>query len=160
MTDFFGPSESWTAHDHFLPTWDPQPPVWRPTSLALPPVRRTLLEHLDAQTAHIAVLDARGCVLAVNEAWRSFARAAGVRDPNFALGMNYLEVCQRAEDESAHDAQIVAGGIRDVIGGQFASVYFRYGYELGPQRSLFGVRISRLRHEPELRISVEHERIL
>src|SRR5512147_2724044 len=47
---------------------------------------------LDALSAHIAVLDHTGAIVAVNQAWRSFARAAGFVHQDDGLGINYLSV--------------------------------------------------------------------
>lgn len=41
---------------------------------------------LNALPAHIALLDAQGKILTVNEAWRRFATANGLMGPDFALG--------------------------------------------------------------------------
>ena len=41
---------------------------------------------LDALSAHVAVLDRRGTIVAVNQAWRRFGRANGFRLPGFGSG--------------------------------------------------------------------------
>src|SRR5688572_21656955 len=51
---------------------------------------------LNALRASIAVLDARGVVIAVNQAWIDFARRNGAAGDRFFVGANYLEVCERA----------------------------------------------------------------
>lgn len=54
-----------------------------------------------ALAAHIAVLDAQGTIVAVNAAWERFGRAH--QAPPFVwtgVGLNYLDVCRRATDES------------------------------------------------------------
>ena len=51
---------------------------------------------LDALSAHIAVLDEAGTIIAVNQAWRAFAHASGYADGNHGVGMNYLAVCEAA----------------------------------------------------------------
>jgi PAS domain-containing protein len=46
---------------------------------------------LDSMPAHTAVLDDGGEIIAVNEAWRRFARENG-SGTDF-VGVNYLEIC-------------------------------------------------------------------
>ena len=51
----------------------------------------------NALTAHIAVLDAKGTIVAVNAAWERFGRAH--QAPSFVwtgVGLNYLDVCWQA----------------------------------------------------------------
>lgn len=43
---------------------------------------------------NLAVLDARGIIVDVNEAWKKFARDNGLRTSNFGIGMNYLHLCR------------------------------------------------------------------
>src|SRR5690606_34586550 len=45
---------------------------------------------LDALAAHVAILDEEGNILAVNEAWRRFARQNDYADGHCGLGENYL----------------------------------------------------------------------
>ncbi len=40
-----------------------------------------------------AVLDAKGCIVAVNEAWKSFGARNGLCLPNFGVGANYFTYC-------------------------------------------------------------------
>ena len=49
---------------------------------------------LDSITAHIAVLNEEGTIVAVNQAWRRFASENGADDQRVHLGVNYLAACQ------------------------------------------------------------------
>ncbi len=73
---------------------------------------------LAALTAHIAVLDATGTIVAVNEAWDHFAQANG--DPQLAhtgMGVNYLDVCRAAKATGDANAPQVLEGIGAVLTG-------------------------------------------
>src|SRR5688500_16336084 len=50
------------------------------------------------QTAHVAILDAAGRILQVNDAWNDFADANGLSPTYRFLGADYLSVCRRAAD--------------------------------------------------------------
>ncbi len=66
---------------------------------------------LDALSAHIAILDERGLILATNKAWRQFAAANGAK-VSVGVGANYLEVCDGATGPCGEEAATVAAGIR------------------------------------------------
>jgi two-component system CheB/CheR fusion protein len=60
-----------------------------------------LQDVLDALADHIAVLDGTGCILMVNQAWRSFAHSNGDADlTRSGPGASYLDVCRVPQDEA------------------------------------------------------------
>ncbi len=69
---------------------------------------------LDALSAYIAILDDKGEILAINEAWRRSAVSHGFQEP-CGIGMNYLTICDMTTNEGAVEASTVAQGIRDVL---------------------------------------------
>ncbi len=81
---------------------------------------------LDSFTSMIAILDADGAILDVNEAWKQFARQNGYAKPNYGVGENYLEVTHRAADAGALDARQVGEGIKSVLNK--ASLFFEFEY--------------------------------
>ncbi|MCE5279330.1 MAG: PAS domain S-box protein [Planctomycetaceae bacterium] len=77
--------------------------------------RRTV----QALPAHIAVLDARGRIVAVNHAWTEFAqRNAAGNSPSVAAGADYLQICRRAATEADDDAARALSGIEAVLSGR------------------------------------------
>ncbi|HEX5692007.1 MAG TPA: PAS domain S-box protein, partial [Roseiflexaceae bacterium] len=83
---------------------------------------------LSSLTAEIAVLDPSGSIIAVNAAWEHFARRQG--DPHLnatGIGINYLDVCRRAAEQS-HDTEAahVLAGLQAILDGereQFTTEY-------------------------------------
>jgi PAS domain S-box-containing protein len=77
---------------------------------------------LDALPEHVALLDADGTIVAVNEAWRRFGAANGLLRPGDCLGDNYLAVCDRAAAEGkgdeAQDAAGIGAALRAVLAGE------------------------------------------
>ena len=53
---------------------------------------------LDSLSAHIAVLDESGTIVAINQAWRRFAEDNGGGDQRLLAGANYLTICQPGRD--------------------------------------------------------------
>ncbi|MGA2578101.1 MAG: EAL domain-containing protein [Bryobacteraceae bacterium] len=81
---------------------------------------------LDALPAHIALLDAQGIVVSVNEAWRRFATAGAMLGPGYGIGHNYLDICDRARAGSPSEARRVAAGIRSVLSSAEKSFSIEY----------------------------------
>jgi PAS domain S-box-containing protein len=79
---------------------------------------------LDALSAHIAIIDAEGEIVAVNAAWTRFAEANGGPEDDLGVGANYLRACDKAgQDVIADD---VAGGIRAMIAGHRKELSLEY----------------------------------
>jgi PAS domain S-box-containing protein len=73
---------------------------------------------LNSLPAHIAVLDKKGKILAVNEPWLQFARANG--NPlleKIGPGVDYFEVCHTACGDGDTYANAAAAGIKSVLAG-------------------------------------------
>ena len=111
---------------------------------------------LDALSAHIAVLDSGGTIVAVNEAWKSFAGAAGVSASG--VGMNYLSVCERSANSSPDAAQ-TAQALRDIIAGRRAEYRMEYPCESPDGLRWFQLRVTRPSTARSSRIVVAHEDI-
>lgn len=113
---------------------------------------------LDALSAHIAVLDNDGTIVAVNEAWKSFARSAGLVGSDGGLGMNYLSVCERSASASPDAAQ-TAQALRDIIAGRRTEYRMEYPCESPDGLRWFQLRVSRPSCARSTRIVVAHEDI-
>jgi PAS domain S-box-containing protein len=119
---------------------------------------------VDALTAHIAILDADGTILAVNRAWEEFAaaNAAGqagttaLADP-FGVGANYLAVCDSASGSCGSEAPAVAAGIRAVLGGEQDVFSLEYPCHSPAEQRWFQVRVSRFAGDGPTRVVVAHE---
>ncbi|MCG5526232.1 response regulator [Ectothiorhodospira haloalkaliphila] len=112
---------------------------------------------LDSVSAHIAVLDRTGVIVAVNEAWRRFAMEnapesdLGSQDNH--LGINYLDVCRPAEDGAGdsnagarRDAKDVAAGIEAVMSGRAPSFNLEYPCHSPSEERWFVMTVTPLPH--------------
>ncbi len=81
----------------------------------------TLRATIDSLSAHTAVIDARGEVVAVNAAWREFALSQG--SGSDFVGANYLAVCDTAGEERAARA---ATQLRELLSGARESIELEY----------------------------------
>lgn len=74
---------------------------------------------LNSLFEHVAVIEKDGIIIAVNEAWRSFARRNDARSAlDVSEGANYLEVCRRVTDEDSEYASTALTGMQQVINGE------------------------------------------
>ncbi len=103
---------------------------------------------LNALPAHIALLDAEGYVLAVNEAWRRFATENGLAESEFGIGTNYLAVCDRAVGEHATEAPSVATGIRSVLNGSQPTYAIDYPCDSTTEQRWFRMSVTPLAGQP------------
>jgi signal transduction histidine kinase len=85
-----------------------------------------LQQTLDSLSAHIAILDESGEIIAVNGMWKAFAAANGGDPVRVSEGANYLRVCESATDSNAEEAATFAEGIRDVLAGRRAIFEMEY----------------------------------
>ena len=96
---------------------------------------------LDGIEDHAAVLQDDGVIVAVNEAWETFARANG--DPRLehtGPGHNYLDVCSRAAEEGDADARKVLRGLQSVLHGEAEGFEHVYPCDAPGRRRWFKMR--------------------
>ncbi|MFH0793900.1 MAG: diguanylate cyclase, partial [bacterium] len=121
--------------------------------------KRFLQDTLDALSAHIAILDKTGKIVAVNAAWRNFADASNFAATSYGIGDNYLEICERATGEGAKEAHEVAEGIREVLLNQKEEYYLEYPCHSPTEKHWFALRVTRFAAEGPQRLVVAHEDI-
>lgn len=92
---------------------------------------------IDALPAHIALLNAEGVILSANESWRQFTDGNALLNPRYAVGSNYLEICDSVRGEAASDASQAAAGIRSVFRGGIKSFSMEYACESATEKRWF-----------------------
>lgn len=82
---------------------------------------------LDSLSAEIVVTDSQGMIMAANSAWQEFGSENGATESaRTPIGVNYLEVCEKAALAGDQSAKEALEGIRQVLSGakhQFAMEY-------------------------------------
>ncbi len=114
---------------------------------------------LDSLSAHIAIVDESGTIVAVNKAWRDFARANGVAGHNYAEGANYLEACGSATGMYSEEATPFVEGIRSVLSGRCEKFEFEYPCHSPSERRWFIARVTPFAAGGPPRAVVAHENI-
>jgi len=94
---------------------------------------------LNSLISHIAVLDAEGIIIAINNAWRKFAQENGGGD---MLGFNYLEACKNAFNQPYGDeAGSAYAGIAAVLEGKLESFHLEYPCHAPDQQRWFEMTV-------------------
>jgi diguanylate cyclase (GGDEF)-like protein/PAS domain S-box-containing protein len=99
---------------------------------------------LDAIPANVALLDLRGIIVAVNQAWRQFASANDLGDQNHGLGSSYLTVCDRAVGDGSEEGRLTAEGIRQVLEGAQPNYSLGYACHSGTEQRWFQLTVTAL----------------
>ena len=120
-----------------------------------------LLAHstIDSLSAHIAILDGTGELIAVNRAWTEFAeRNYGSLD-RVGVGANYLQVCDASAKAGSGDASAFADGIRTVMSGRRSYFELEYPCHSPTEKRWFVGRVTRFSGANSSRVVVAHENI-
>ncbi|MGZ5008497.1 MAG: PAS domain-containing sensor histidine kinase, partial [Methylobacter sp.] len=111
------------------------------------------LSILNSLTSHIAVLDAQGVIVGVNDAWRRFAEENGLAESKQKmLGSSYLDACK------GYDGHAAESGIKAVLTEELDMFHFEYPCHSPTQQRWFHMKVSPLqgsRHG----VVISHENI-
>ncbi|MEX1198584.1 MAG: EAL domain-containing protein [Pseudohongiellaceae bacterium] len=110
---------------------------------------------LDALPAHIALLDSRGTIVAINQAWRQFGAENGATDGQHGVGSNYLSVCEQSPGV-AGEASEAAEGIRTVLGGRSDHFSLEYPCHAPDRQRWFSLIAAPLRSRQQSGAVVMH----
>jgi PAS domain S-box-containing protein len=114
---------------------------------------------LDSLSAHIAIIDETGTIVAVNKAWRDFARANGAAAQNYAEGANYLRACDSAAGAYSEEAAPFAEGIRSVLSGEREKFELEYPCHSPSEQRWYIGRVTQFAAGGPPRAVVAHENI-
>lgn len=114
---------------------------------------------LDGLSAHIAIVDCEGCILAVNRSWRTFAAASGAAPASVEEGANYLRVCDQRLGLYKDEGPSVAAGIRAVVAKKIPEFVAEFPCHGPREERWFIVRVTPFPGEGPRRAVVAHEEI-
>jgi predicted signal transduction protein with EAL and GGDEF domain/PAS domain-containing protein len=114
---------------------------------------------VDALSAHIAILDDQGKIIAVNRAWQDYGAKNPPSPSNFAVGANYLAVCEAAIGPCSKDSLAMASGIRAVLRREKDEFTLEYPCHSPTEASWFVARVSHFSGTGPNRVVVAHENV-
>ncbi|MBI5954823.1 MAG: response regulator [Chloroflexi bacterium] len=129
--------------------------------VALQESQRFAQATVDALSSHLAILDGTGAILAVNRAWREFAKNNFAENsiPPAWEGINYLAVCDSASGPGSEGAAAMSAGIRSVMNGERKEFSLEYACHSPNENRWFNARVTRFPGKGDLRVAVAHENI-
>jgi len=101
---------------------------------------------MDASRDEIAVLDSKGMIVAVNDAWDKFAleNAVNPKSRHNFVGWNYLSVCARDGIPVEERAGKALAGVLGVLAGQLPRFSMEYPCHSPRERRWFEMTVTRL----------------
>jgi len=96
---------------------------------------------LDELPEHTAIVDSSGTIVAVNKAWKRFAKDNGADLSKVSEGANYLDVCERAIGEQCHYAHFFGEGLRSVLSSREERFAMEYPCHSPTERRWFVGRV-------------------
>ena len=91
-----------------------------------------------------AIVERSGTIVAVNSAWRRFAKDNGADPREVSEGTNYLDVCDGAGGEQSEYARSFAEGLRSVLAGTEERFALEYPCHSPTERRWFAGSVGRL----------------
>ena len=114
---------------------------------------------LDELPEHTAMVDRSGAIVAVNKAWKRFAKDNGAELSKVLEGANYLDVCERATGEHSHYAQSFGEGLRSVLSSRGERFAMEYPCHSPTERRWFVGRVERFADGDSPMALVAHENV-
>src|SRR5215208_3925281 len=115
---------------------------------------------LDELPEHSAIVDNSGTIVAVNKAWKRFAKDNGAADlSKVSEGANYLDVCERATGEHSPYAQSFGEGLRSVLCSREERFAMEYPCHSPTERRWFVGRVERFAEGDLAMALVAHEKL-
>jgi DNA-binding CsgD family transcriptional regulator len=101
---------------------------------------------------NLAVLDGRGVIVDVSDAWKKFARDNGLRTSNFGIGKSYLHLCRSGAGAPAE----LAENLEKLIAGELDLINLVYSCDSPTEARWFSLIALPLRFDGLARAAVLH----
>ncbi|HEX2842624.1 LuxR C-terminal-related transcriptional regulator [Hyphomicrobium sp.] len=79
-------------------------------------------QHLQSLPVSVAVLDATGRIVAVNEAWKAFGETNGLCLPDFGVGESYFKYCETGQNGAGQ----LSAQLTDLLAGRCEMITMVY----------------------------------
>jgi PAS domain S-box-containing protein len=99
---------------------------------------------LNSLSPHISLLDKNGTIIEVNDAWKKFGDENQLRNKNYGIGENYIEISENIFGEDAVTGKEVAKAIKSILKGEINEFYLEYPYHSPEELRWFRLAITPL----------------
>jgi signal transduction histidine kinase len=119
---------------------------------------RVALSALDGLSTHIAILDARGRILAINKAWREFAREKKDGTDHGGVGTNYFVHCKSGQNNTSAFTKF-SEGVQAVVRGKRDEFSMEYPCHVRGEERWFQGKVTRFAGQGPVLVIIAHEDI-
>ena len=103
---------------------------------------------LNTLPASVALLDPKGIMVEVNEAWKNFADVNGLSGVNYGVGTNYFTIYTLSFGDSEKNGKDISAGVQDVLDGKTSQFEYEYSWHLPRLKRWFRIVVTPLKgHE-------------
>lgn len=99
---------------------------------------------LNTLPASVALLDTKGVIVEVNDAWKSFADINGFSGEQYGIGTSYLTVTHSFGDIEQHGKEI-SSGVQQVLDGKSPQFEYEYPWHLPKLNRWFRIVVTPLK---------------
>lgn len=104
-------------------------------------------EVLNSLSSHIAIIDARGVIVAINKSWQVFAKVNGLNAPEFGIGINYIEFSEKEEGSYAEYGRRLSRAIKEVLSDNMKYFSMLYPFHSDDEEQWYKVIVTPLKSE-------------
>ena len=113
----------------------------------------------DDKALAIGMIDDRGDIVRVNDAWRGFADGFVFPTTTYTIEEYFLRVCDTVADDSEEGAALIAQGIRSVLKGEREFFNFKYSRHIAAEERWFNGSARRIEHEGAFKVLISHSKV-
>lgn len=110
--------------------------------------KQILLERLsvilNTLPASVALLNTKGVVVEVNEAWKVFSDENGFSGENYGIGNSYLTISTQSFGDNEEDGKKISMGIHSVLAGKVSQFEYEYSWHLPRLKRWFRIVVTPL----------------
>ena len=111
---------------------------------------------LNALPARIALLDTKGIIISVNDAWVKFSLGNVNQGLGNEVGQNYIDIFDHALGDGFSESNLVAEGIRSVLDGERKNFSIEYTCPSITEQRWFELIVTPLREDRQMGAVVMH----
>jgi len=114
---------------------------------------------LDALSNHVAVLDERGVIIAVNRAWKQLGDNNGLSTDDYGVGSSYLGHCAAAARDGDEGAVEALDGLQRMLAGIGDRLHLTYPCHSPTEERWFRMTVTRVSGGGASSLVVSHENV-
>ncbi len=100
---------------------------------------------LNTLPASVALLDPKGVMVEVNDAWKHFAEVSGFSGANYGIGTSYLAISTHSFGDNEQTGKDISTGINDVLSGAIKQFEYEYSWHLPKLKRWFRIVVTPLK---------------